>query len=371
MALFTRKGGKGSNKRATSQVLYLGGEAPAAPGAGPAIEDENAALPVGSNVSEPLFVAPEDEPTRSENAPASPVTEEPPRPAAKASKEPIVDPVKASTTPESGSPSATAPKKSLGDKPAFKFTFGGRRKDAPTYLAEWRKGHKGRPSQVFIGFLPDVTKKDAIAFAIGVAQRHSSNLVNTAYAVYPHNSGWAYEVHEGGPRRGYLPRILQHFDEQAGGPITDESAVTIETAQRRVRVERTQTGLTGFLMPERFQDSQTPWLEPGPHLNAAVPLRGALVAFGAMIFVTGFLALIVTLVTRPAPLPLNAAARVAVSYESLPISQWSKLVQTYSEGGVVDSLRWQQGRWTIKLEGSDTKPSVSNTRPATAAVNKR
>jgi hypothetical protein len=262
-------------------------------------------------------------------------------------------------------------KRSLGEKAGFKLKFGGQRKDAPGYLAEWHRGHKGRPSQVFIGFLPDVTKKDAIAFAIGVAQRHSSNLVNTAYAVYPHNSGWAYEVHEGGPRRGYLPRILKEFEEQTGGPITDESLVTIETAQRRVRVERTQTGLTAFLMPERFRASQTPWLEPGPRLEPAVPLRGALVAFGAMIFVTGFLALVATLMTRPAPMPLNAAAKVAVPYESLPISQWAKLVETYSKGGVVDSLRWRRGQWVIKQAGTDSDPSNSNTRKAASAASKR
>jgi len=255
---------------------------------------------------------------------------------------------------------APSPAKKRWRVPFAERFFADYRTDAPGYLAEWRRGLRGRPAQVFIGFLPDVSKKDAVAFAIGVAQRFSTSLVNSAYAVYKYNTGWAYEVHEGGARRGYLPRILKEFEEQAGGPVSEESLVSIETAQRRVRVERTQGGLTAYLMPESFQGAQTTWLEPGPKLTPAVPLRMGFVAFGAAIFVTGFLTLITTLATRPAPLPLNAAARTAIPYESLPISQWSKLVEVYSRGTAVDSLRWINNRWLIKAAEASSEVAQQN-----------
>ena len=38
--------------------------------------------------------------------------------------------------------------------------------DEPGFLPAWRRGDKGRPSQLFIGFMPQSTKKDAIAYAI-------------------------------------------------------------------------------------------------------------------------------------------------------------------------------------------------------------
>lgn len=241
--------------------------------------------------------------------------------------------------------------------------FAKREQDTPGYLLEWRRGLKGRPAQVFIGFLPEVTKKDAIAFAIGVAQRNCTNLVNTSYAVYRHNTGWAYEVHEGGPRRGYLSCVLRIFDEQSGGPITEESAVLIETAQRIVRIERTQTGLTAFLMPEAYQGAQTDWLEPGARLRPAAPMRGWLVGFGAAVFITGFVTLITVLATRPAPLPLNAPARAAVPYEDLPISEWKPLVATYEQGTVIKALRWEDGHWFIQ-----TARTMSNGKTKTSTT---
>jgi hypothetical protein len=171
-------------------------------------------------------------------------------------------------------------------------------------------------------------------------------------------------MHEGGPRRAYLPKILKAFDEQSGGPLTENSLVTIETAQRRVRVERTQAGLTAFWMPESYSDPQTAWLEPGPKLTPAAPLLFGLVMFGATIFATGFLALLVTLLIRPAPLPLTAPARPAVAYQSLPISQWPTLVNTYAEGYIVDSLKWTNNKWVI----SKAKPGQAPVVPAAPSV---
>lgn len=236
-------------------------------------------------------------------------------------------------------------------------------KDSEKYTADWLRGSKGRPTQVFIGFLPDVNKNDAISFAIGVANRHCINIVNTAYGVYKHNSGWAYEVHEGGPRRAYLPKILKRFEEQAGGPIREEDAVVIDTAQKKVRVERTQLGLTAFMMPESFQAQQTSWLEPGGKLKPVVPLRVWLIVLGGLFFLTGFITLVTTLATRPSPPPLNAPARVALPYSQLPISQWQPLVSTYERGDVISALRWEHNQWLIQTKQTASKPVKTASLP--------
>lgn len=236
-------------------------------------------------------------------------------------------------------------------------------KEGEKYAQDWHKGSKGRPTQVFIGFLPDVSKKDVISFAIGVANKHCHNIVNTAYAVYKHNTGWAYEVHEGGPRRGYLPKILKVFEEQAGGPIREEDAIVIDTAQRKIMVERTQLGLTAFLMPESFQKPQTSWLEPGSKLKPVVPLRVWFIALGGLIFLTGFVTLITALATRPTPAPLNAPARVALPYSQLPISQWQPLVATYERGSVISALRWEHGQWLIQTKRAHSRAVKTNTLP--------
>ena len=242
-------------------------------------------------------------------------------------------------------------------------------KDSEKYAQDWHKGSKGRPTQVFIGFLPDVSKKDAVSFAIGVANKHCNNIVNTAYAVYNHSAGWAYEVHEGGPRRGYLPKILKVFEEQAGGPIREEDAVVIDTAQRKIMVERTQLGLTAFLMPESFQRPQTSWLEPGGKLKPVVPLRVWFIALGGLIFLSGFVTLITALATRPTPAPLNAPARVALPYSQLPISQWQPLVATYERGSVISALRWEHGQWLIQTKRAHSQAVKTDTLPQREKTN--
>ena len=242
-------------------------------------------------------------------------------------------------------------------------------KEGEKYAQDWHKGSKGRPTQVFIGFLPDVSKKDVVSFAIGVANKHCHNIVNTAYAVYKHNTGWAYEVHEGGPRRGYLPKILKVFEEQAGGPIREEDAVVIDTAQRKIMIERTQLGLTAFIMPESFQKPQTSWLEPGSKLKPVVPLRVWFIVLGGLIFLTGFVTLITALATRPTPAPLNAPARVALPYSQLPISQWQPLVATYERGSVISALRWEQGQWLIQTKRAHSQAVKTDTLSKLEKIN--
>jgi len=251
---------------------------------------------------------------------------------------------------------------------SLRLSLDSKGKDEPGYLPAWRRGAKGRPTQLFIGFLPDSSKKDAIAYAIGLAQRHGINPTSCGYAVFKHATGWAYEMHEGGPQRAYLPKILKEFDEQSGGPITENSLVTVETAQRRVRVERTQAGLTAFWMPESYGEPQTQWLEPGVKLTPSAPMLYGLVYFGGTIFATGFLALIVTLVIRPDPLPLNVPARTTIAYESLPISQWQALGQVYADGYIVDSLKWTNHKWAInKSKPGDVPAEMPAATPAAAA----
>ena len=271
----------------------------------------------------------------------------------------IVD--EAEFTPVRGSASANPARKKFSFK-SLHLSLDSKGKDDPGYLPAWRRGAKGRPSQLFIGFLPDSSKKDAIAYAIGMAQRHGINPTSCGYAIFKHGTGWAYEMHEGGPQRAYLPKILKEFDEQSGGPITEDSVVTIETAQRRVRVERTQAGLTAFWMPESYDEAQTAWLEPGTKLTPTAPMLFGLVYFGGAIFATGFLALIVTLCIRPDPLPLNAPARSTIPYEALPISEWQALGQVYAEGYMVDSLKWLNHKWVInKSKPGEVLPSIQET----------
>lgn len=227
-------------------------------------------------------------------------------------------------------------------------------------IENWRKGVKGRPTQVFIGFLANGSKHDAIKYAIGVAERNATSVENAAYAVFPWNDGWAYEVHEGGPFRAYLPAILRFFDAQNDTRL-DELAVTITTARRSVRVERTHTGLAGFILPESSQDEQTEWLEPGPRLKPAVPVRLGVLAAGGAIFGTGFLAMLVAMMLRPEA-PVITAARQDIPYDQLPISLWPTLLKA-SATGYVNALQFSNGKYTFSIAGQRNSAESVTTPP--------
>lgn len=234
-------------------------------------------------------------------------------------------------------------------------------KPSKSELEDWRMGAKGRPTAVFIGFLANASKRDAVKYAIGVAEHNATNVENATYAVFPWNDGWAYEIHEGGPGRAYLPAILRYFDAQGDRSCAGKGVVTIRTARRSVQVERSHNGIIGFLMPESFQGEQTDWLEPGPKLKPVAPVRLGVLAFGGTIFATGFLAMLVALTVRPEA-PVVTATRQDIPYDQLPISLWPTLVEAASSG-YVNTMQFVDGKYTLSIAGQATSADPATTLP--------
>jgi hypothetical protein len=219
--------------------------------------------------------------------------------------------------------------------------------------------HAGRPTQLFFGYLPGVSKRDATQYAIGVAHRNAINVVNAVYGVFSWEGGWAYEVHEGGSKLALLPAILKYFDRESSADL-DTLAVHLQTAQRAVKVQRTRTGVAAFLMPEGFSAAQTPGLESSGALAPAIPLRTGVTAVGMVLFGTGFLAMMIVLWKRPDPPPLPNTDHDPIRYERLPISQWPALLSA-AAAGYVDSLEYSGGQWKINRGTSGSSPASSST----------
>lgn len=265
-------------------------------------------------------------------------------------------------------PVESPPSKAPRDKKEKSKKAKAQRPEKPAEVDAWRKGAKGRPSHVFIGFLANSNKKDATKYAIGVANQNAVNPVNAGFAVYPWQDGWAYEVHEGGPMRAYLPTILRFFDAQGDASNSADLVITIKTAGRSVRVERAHAGVTAFMMPESFDGKQTEWLEPGQRLKPAVPVRMGVLAAGAAIFATGFLAMLVTFVRRPDPPHIQSNKRMETRFEQLPISQWQTLVSAASNG-YVDALEYLNGQWKISRARTPAADPVNTPPPPVPAPN--
>lgn len=214
------------------------------------------------------------------------------------------------------------------------------------------------PTQLYFGYLAGVTKRDATHYAIGVAHRNATNVLNAVYGVFSWQGGWAYEVHEGGSKLAFLPGILEYFDQQPAADL-DTLAVHLQTAQRVVKVQRTRAGVAAFLMPEGFSAECTPWVERGASLAPVVALRSGVLATGVVLFATGFLAMMLALWKRHDPPPLPNADHDPIRYEQLPISQWPALLNA-AAAGYVDSLEYSSGQWRIN-RGDSGLPSAAST----------
>jgi hypothetical protein len=121
-----------------------------------------------------------------------------------------------------------------------------------------------RPIRLFIGYVPDVTEKDAKFFAMGVAEKNVDSEYISYMGLFKYGTGYAYEIQEGGHGHSYLTRILKYFSQLPPGLHDAETAVYVATASRMVQVEKTADGgLVCIQLPESYKAKETE-ASPGP-----------------------------------------------------------------------------------------------------------
>ena len=202
------------------------------------------------------------------------------------------------------------------------------------------------PIRVIIGYLPEVTEKDALDYAMGIADKHFEQLGLAYYDAFQYDGGYVFEAHEGGHGKAYSPQILEYFTSQGPYRSSETHSVVIRTATRKVEVQRARQGLTAIVLPESSDLQPTAWLTPGAPMTPALNKRTGLLVTGAALFVTGFMALMVAaFVARYQP--YEAAPKMTpevLSMQDLPMGQWPVL-QAVPAGSYVKALRFRNGRW--------------------------
>jgi hypothetical protein len=228
------------------------------------------------------------------------------------------------------------------------------------------------PIRVFIGFLPEVSERDARDFALGIAERNCEQISLVYYDAFKMNNGYAYEVHEGGAGRAFLPEIISYFStlgpfEKGGG----ESSVYIRTATRTVQVDRTLEGLQSFLLPESSTEAPSDWLEGTSKMTAAIQVLTGVLVFGAALFTTGFLAMSLALVSRIQPYdppPAPTVDKATDNYQMSPMSRWTVL-QGVSGSEYVKALRFKNNKWELDRGTAEPVPAEQPPVAAPAAAN--
>lgn len=224
------------------------------------------------------------------------------------------------------------------------------------------------PIRVLVGFLPEVSERDASEFAMGVAAKHFDNLGISYYDAFKHDNGYAYEVHEGGSGRAYLPEILKYYKSLGAFNPEDDNKVVVRTGTRAVEVCRARNGLSAVLLPEESKPAAPAWLKPTQAMRPAINKRTGFLVTGAVLFVSGFIAALTSgfifrLQPYAAPVPTKMEE---ISYLRLPYSQWPQLqAQAGSQDRYVKALKYEKGAWRIETEAvTAAQPELA---PAPAA----
>lgn len=224
------------------------------------------------------------------------------------------------------------------------------------------------PVRVLVGYLPDVSLRDALEYASGIANKHIDNLSFAYFDAHPWDRGYAYEVHEGGSGKAFLPSVLEHFKQLGPFSAKDDNQAFIRTGTRTVQIERQADGLSAVLLPEANKRETSSWLRAGATMRPAINKRTGVLVAGAVVFVTGFAAMLgASVITRIQPYaPPMEPVEVSVDYGRLPLSQVDVLRRKLEQGEYVTAMRYERGRWSF--DGGATAPAQPSAVPASAGA---
>ncbi len=241
--------------------------------------------------------------------------------------------------------------------------FSSRKASRPKYSAI--------PIRVIMGYLPEVSERDAREYALGMAEKHFEQIGMAYFAVFEHERGFVYEIHEGGDGLAYAPEILKYFESQGPYRIGEHVSVHLRTATRMVEIERLREGLGALVLPESSDAQQTEWLVGTDKMEQALNRRTGLLLAGAGLFVTGFAAMLVAaFLARYQPYEEPAPVQTEyINAQDLPLSQWSRL-ESVQAPNYVRALRYRAGKWEAPEVATDaaaaTPAPVTPTTPAPA-----
>ena len=224
--------------------------------------------------------------------------------------------------------------------------------------------HRGSvPVKIFIGYLPDVLERDAMEYAMGVAERNCEQSSITYFDVFKYDGGFVYEIHEGGRGKAYIPEILKFFEEAGDFDNLNPIKVYIHTAVRTVEVEKLRKGLVAVWLPESKRMETTEGLEPKQDLIPATNQRTGFLVISAMFFIVSFLSMIVAAITQYQPYdPAPDLKYQELDYSKSVSGQWGRINDAVLMGKIVKAVKYEGGVWRA-LEVEEAAPEAAASAP--------
>lgn len=224
--------------------------------------------------------------------------------------------------------------------------------------------HRGSvPVKILIGYLPDVLERDAMEYAMGVAERNCEQSSITYFDVFKYDGGFVYEIHEGGRGKAYIPEILKFFEEAGDFDNLKPIKVYIHTAVRTVEVEKLRKGLVAVWLPESKRMETTAGLEPKQDLIPATNQRTGFLVISAMFFIVSFLSMIVAAITQYQPYdPAPEFKYQELDYSKSVSGQWGRINDAVLMGKIVKAVKYEGGVWRA-LEVEEAAPEAAASAP--------
>lgn len=233
--------------------------------------------------------------------------------------------------------------------------------------------HRGSvPVKVIIGYLPDVLERDAMEYAMGVAERNCEQSSITYFDVFKYDGGFVYEIHEGGRGKAYVPEILKIFDDSGDFDNLKPVKVYIHTAIRTVEVEKLRKGLVAVWLPESKRLETTAGLEPKQDLIPATNQRTGFLVISSMFFIVSFLAMIVAAITQYQPYdPAPDFKYQELEYSKSVSGQWGRISDAVQMGKVVKAVKYEGGVWRALEVEEQAAGEQAASAPASTASSAR
>lgn len=213
------------------------------------------------------------------------------------------------------------------------------------------------PSAIHIGFMARINRSDALARVRGLIRRQVIAPETAWWFIKAIDDGFAYEIHEGGPGRAYLPSVLARMKAspaatvhlRAGGRI-----VRVTAAEGRPRSATLQEGA------EELIDA----LAPGPRMSRfEVTSSGLLITSGVLLAVAAITFMGTSVAVNSVSDPGRVAA-ATLRTRDLPVWHWPKAA---AKGQYVSRVQLSGGRWTTQVS-SDAIPLPPPTQSAAPAA---
>ena len=215
----------------------------------------------------------------------------------------------------------------------------------------------GRPQNLIVGYIEEITKKGLKEYIIGQTYKYFPSPHYTVYRIEKYNKGFIYEIHDGGKKLTHLKRVREEFD-------SGENEIILKTAGNYVKIAKSGHKLDCMILQDsdlEYGDEDVKIIDTFDmaKMEEAVPLGAGTFLSGLMFLSFGIISLFFAVLFKYGLFdkeedPIEKITELSEMpheyFEKLPPpTQYSYIEKMYLEGN-----QWKQ----VRKELERPEPSI-------------